>query len=83
MRRGEVWWYEEPEELRHPALLISPDEDIAQLFDVIAVPITTKIRGWDTKLELGTADGISRDFTTLSAARMTEVCRVLARATGC
>lgn len=102
MKRGEVWWYEEPEELRHPALLISPDEDIARLFDVIAVPITTKIRGWDTELELGAADGMDRDcvlslhntflahkvyltgyITTLDSVRMSEVCRVLALATGC
>jgi mRNA-degrading endonuclease toxin of MazEF toxin-antitoxin module len=61
VKRGEVWWYEEPHEARHPVLIIGRDEDIERLFDVIAVPITTKIRGWDTELELGTADGMSRD----------------------
>jgi mRNA-degrading endonuclease toxin of MazEF toxin-antitoxin module len=61
VRRGEVWWYEEPDEARHPVLIISRDEDIERLFDVIAVPITTKIRGWDTELQLGPADGLSRD----------------------
>jgi mRNA-degrading endonuclease toxin of MazEF toxin-antitoxin module len=83
-------------------LIISRDEDIERLLDVIAVPITTKIRGWDTELELGPDDGMSRDcalsfhntfgpekiyltgyVTTLSSVRMTEVCRILALATGC
>ena len=101
MRRGEVWWCEEPDDT-HPALIISRDEDIGRLFDVIAVPITTNIRGWDTEIELGPADGmkshcvlslhntfspekvyLTEYITTLSAARMTEVCRILARATGC
>jgi mRNA-degrading endonuclease toxin of MazEF toxin-antitoxin module len=102
VRRGEVWWYEEPDEARHPILIVSRDEDVNRLFDVIAVPITTKIRGWDTEIELGRADGMDRDcvlslhntflahkayatgyVTTLSSVRMTEVCRVLARATNC
>jgi mRNA-degrading endonuclease toxin of MazEF toxin-antitoxin module len=43
MKRGEVWWCEQPHDV-HPALIISRDEDIE---------------------------------------RMTEVCRILARATGC
>jgi hypothetical protein len=38
MKRGEVWWCEEPDDT-HPALIISRDEDIERLFDVIAVPL--------------------------------------------
>jgi mRNA interferase MazF len=102
VRRGEVWLYEPPNEKRRPALIVSRDEDIERLFDVIAVPITGKIRGWDTEIELSVADGMDRDcvlslhntllaqkvflteyITTLSTVRMTEVCRILARATGC
>jgi mRNA-degrading endonuclease toxin of MazEF toxin-antitoxin module len=60
VKRSEVWWYEEPE-ARHPVLIISRDEDIARLFDVIAVPITSSIRGWDTVIQLGAADGTDRD----------------------
>ncbi len=102
MRRGEVWLYEHPDEKRRPALIVSRDEDIGRLFDAIAVPITSSIRGWDTEIQLGVADGMDRDcvltvhntflakkvyltrhITTLDSARMTEVCRVLAQATGC
>lgn len=101
MKRGEVWWCEEPDDT-HPALIISRDEDIERLYDVIAVPITGNIRGWDTEIELSRDDGMKGDcvlslhntfspekihlteyITTLSSARMTEVCRVLACATGC
>jgi mRNA interferase MazF len=101
MKRGEVWWCEEPDDT-HPALIISRDEDIARLLDVIAVPITSNIRGWNTEIELGVADGMDQDcvlslhntfapekiylteyITTLTSARMTEVCRILARATAC
>ncbi len=101
MKRGEVWWCEEPEDT-HPALIISRDEDINRLFDVIAVPVTSNIRGWDTEIPLDRDDGmpgacvlslhntfaaekifLTNYITTLSSARMTEVCRILARATGC
>jgi mRNA interferase MazF len=101
MKRGEVWWCEQPDDV-HPALIISRDEDIERLNDVIAVPITGEIRGWDTEIELSRADGMKGDcvlslhntfspeqiylteyMTTLSSVRMTEVCRILARATGC
>ena len=61
MKRGEVWWYEEPDEARHPVLIIGRNEDTARLSVVIAIPITTRIRGWDTELLLGTTDGMSRD----------------------
>jgi mRNA interferase MazF len=61
VRRGEIWSYEEPNEKRRPALIISRDENIERLFDVIAVPITGNIRGWDTEIELGVADGMDRD----------------------
>ena len=101
MKRGDVWWYEEPDNT-HPALIVSRDEDIERLYDVIAIPITSNIRGWDTEIELGPADGmqgncvlslhntllaqkafLTSHITTLSSVRMTDVCRILARATGC
>ncbi len=61
VRRGEVWLYEPPDEKRRPALILTRDEDIDRQFDVIAVPVTSAIRGWDTEVELGVADGMDRD----------------------
>lgn len=61
VRRGEVWLYEPPDEKRRPALILTRDEDIDRQFDVIAVPITSTMRGWDTEVELGVADGMDRN----------------------
>jgi mRNA interferase MazF len=102
VRRGEVWLYEPPDEKRRPVLILTRDEDIDRQFDVIAVPITSTIRGWGTEVELGVTDGMDRDcvltihntlsadklfltrrITTLGSHKMTEVCRTLAKATGC
>lgn len=102
MTRGELWWHEHPLEKIRPALILTRDEAIPNIFDVIAVPTTTTIRGGPTEIELGVADDMPSDcvlvvdntflaekvyftkyITTLSSARMTEVCRMLAHATGC
>ncbi len=61
VRRGEVWLYEPPNEKRRPILILTPDEDIPRRFDVIAIPITSNIRGWETEVELGPVDGMDRD----------------------
>lgn len=61
MRRGEVWLYEPPAEKPRPTLIVSRDKDIDQLLDVIVVPITSNIRGWDTEIEIGATDGMDRD----------------------
>jgi mRNA interferase MazF len=61
VRRGDVWLYEPPNEKRRPVLILTRDEDVSRQFDVIAVPITSNIRGWDTEVELSSADGMDRD----------------------
>jgi len=75
VRRGEVWLYEPPNEKRRPVLVLTRDDDIPRQFDVIVAPITSNIRGWDTEIELGTADGMDRDcvlavHNTLSADKI-------------
>jgi mRNA-degrading endonuclease toxin of MazEF toxin-antitoxin module len=59
--RGEVWRYEHPNKKRRPILILTRDEHAERQLDAIAVPITGKIRGWDTEIELGAADGMDRD----------------------
>jgi mRNA interferase MazF len=39
-------------------LILTRDEHIDRQLDVIAVPATGTIRGWDTEVELGTRDGM-------------------------
>jgi mRNA interferase MazF len=100
--RGEVWWYEPPHEKNRPALILTRDELIEGILDVITVPTTTTIRGFPTEIQIGVADGmpvecvlvlantfsaekvyLTRHITTLGAARMSEVCRMLTYATSC
>jgi mRNA interferase MazF len=102
MKRGEVWWHEPPDRKRRPVLILTRDDNIDRQLDVIGVPITSNIRGWDTEIPLDRDDGmlvpcvltlhdtasaekifLTKHITTLSSARMTEVCRMLAHATGC
>jgi len=58
VKRGEVWWYEPPDAKRRPVLILTRDEAIGRVHDVIAVPATGTIRNLDTEIEIGTADGM-------------------------
>lgn len=74
MRRGEVWWYEPPDAKRRPVLILTRDEAIGRVNDVIAVPATGTIRSLDTEVEIGVADGMSVECvltvdSTLSAEK--------------
>lgn len=59
MRRGEVRWYtfKQPDK-RRPVLLLSRDEVVAQLNELIVVPATRTIRGLKTEVVLGPEDGM-------------------------
>jgi mRNA interferase MazF len=56
--RGEVWWYEDPRAGRRPFLVLTRDEAIPVLNQVLAVPATRTIRGIPTEVELGSSDGM-------------------------
>jgi mRNA interferase MazF len=58
VKRGEVWWYEPPDAKRRPVLILTRDEAIGRVHDVIAVPATGTIRNLDTEVEIGIADGM-------------------------
>lgn len=58
MRRGEVWWYEPPEEKPRPVLVLTHDEAIDRLLDVVAMPATGVPRDWLTEVEIGPEDGM-------------------------
>jgi len=59
--RGQIWAYEHPDRKRRPVLILTRDEIAAGIFDVIAVPATSEIRGVPTEVELGIDDGMDRD----------------------
>jgi mRNA interferase MazF len=56
--RGEVWWYEHPRAGRRPFLILTRDEAIPVLHQVLAVPATRTIREIPTEVVLGRADGM-------------------------
>ncbi len=102
VRRGEVWWYEEPDAKARPYLVLTRDEAIPVLNEVLAVPASRTVRGIRTEVPLARRDGMpracclgldnlqlipirlcTRRITTLSDARMREVCVAHSAATGC
>lgn len=56
--RGEVWWYEDPRAGRRPFLILTRDEAIPVLNQVLAVPATRTIRGIPTEVPLDHSDGM-------------------------
>jgi len=56
--RGDVWWYDHPRAGRRPFLILTRDEAIPVLTQVLAVPATRTIRGIPTEVALDEADGM-------------------------
>ncbi len=61
LRRGDIWWRDEPTSNRRPYLLMTRDEAIPVLTRVVAVPLTTTIRGIPSELRLGPDDGMPEE----------------------
>ena len=53
-----MWWYEHPRAGRRPFLILTRDEALPVLHQVLAVPATTTVRGIPTEVELNRADGM-------------------------
>ena len=59
MKRGEIRWYTfRPPNKRRPVLLITRDQVIEQLGEIIVAPITRTIRGLATEVVLTSEDGM-------------------------
>lgn len=56
--RGELWWYEHPSAGRRPFLILTRDEAIPVLLQVLAVPATRTIRHIPTEVVLNRSDGM-------------------------
>lgn len=56
--RGEVWWYEHPRAGRRPFLILTRDEALPVMAQVLAVPATTTVRGIPTEVGLDGSDGM-------------------------
>lgn len=58
MRQGEIWWLEQPDHTRRPAWILTRDESLEMLFDVLVAPVTTRQRILPTEVTLGRDDGV-------------------------
>jgi mRNA interferase MazF len=74
--RGEVWWYEDPRAGRRPYLILTRDEAIPVLNQVMAAPATTTIRDIPTEVRLGRDDGMPEECV-LSLDNVTVIRRAL------
>lgn len=100
--RGGVFWLDLEAEHRRPVCVITRDEALPVLQNVVVALVTTVVRGLPSEVPIGREDGLPRDgvitldnvktvpkallterITQLSAAKMTELCAALNRASGC
>ena len=56
--RGEIWWYEHPRSGRRPFLILTRDEALPVLNQVLGVPATRTVRGIPTEVALDESDGM-------------------------
>ncbi|MEW6367482.1 MAG: type II toxin-antitoxin system PemK/MazF family toxin [Acidobacteriota bacterium] len=59
MKRGEIRWYTfRPPDKRRPVLVLTRNDVIDQLNEIIVAPITRTIRGLTTEVVLSSDDGL-------------------------
>lgn len=56
--RGEVWWLEDPDIGRRPALVLTRDPAIPILTWLLVAPVTRTVRGIPTEVALDVEDGM-------------------------
>ena len=59
--QGELWLLETPNEKRRPVLVVSRDEAIPVLNNVVVAPITSTIRPIPTGIRVGPDEGIDHE----------------------
>ena len=57
----EIWLMETPNHKRRPVLIVSRDEAIPALNNVVVAPITTTIRDIATCIRVGSDEGVDHD----------------------
>jgi len=56
--RGEVSWLELEQEGRRPVVVLTRDEALPTLRNIVVALVTRTVRGLDTEVELGPEDGM-------------------------
>jgi len=65
IRQGEIWWAEQPDEKARPYLVITRQRAIESMRSVSVAPVTGRVRGLESELALGPADGVPRDCVAI------------------
>lgn len=71
-----MWWYDDPRAGRRPFLVLTRDEAIEVLNQLLAVPATRTVRGIPTEVALDESDGMPAPCV-LSLDNVTVVRRAL------
>lgn len=58
--QAEIWLMETPNQKRRPVLVVSRDEAIPVLNNVVVAPVTSTVRDIPTCIPLGPSEGIDR-----------------------
>ncbi len=61
MSQGELWLLEPPNSKRRPVLVVSRNESIPVLNNIVVAPVTSTIRSIPTCLAVGPEEGIDHD----------------------
>ncbi len=56
--RGEVWWADVPGDKIRPVLVLTRERFIGRLHSVLVAPVTTRVRGIPTEVELTEEEGL-------------------------
>ena len=59
--QAELWLMETPNQKRRPVLIVSRDDVIPALDNIIVAPVTSTIRSMPTCIPVGAAEGIDHD----------------------
>jgi len=85
IQQGQIWWGELPNDKPRPYLVITRQRAIDRLTAVMVAPVTTRIRGLVSEVELTAADGMRRECVanldnvkTIDKANLTRRIGVLA-----
>jgi mRNA interferase MazF len=81
--QGDIWLLESPDEKQRPVLIVSRDEVLGVLTNLVVAPLTTTIRPIPTCIPVGAEEGVDREsvasFDNLSTVPATMLTRRLGR----
>ena len=59
--QGDLWWLETPNDKRRPVVVVTRNEALSSLNNVVVAPVTSAIRPIPTCLPVGAPEGLDHD----------------------